>query len=164
MDFGDALAAYRRAPDELDAAIAGLSDAGLDMAHAPGEWSTRQIVHHLADGEAHWLTSIKMALLESGSSYRHNDWNNDASSDALGYRTRAVHESLALFRAQRAHVGQLLGELPAAWERSVQFNWTESGDQARPRTVAVSDIINMQIRHAAAHIAEINENRRAGGQ
>ena len=162
MDYDEALGTYRRAPDELDSAVAGLSDSDLDRTRAPGEWTTRQIVHHLADGEAHWLTPIKMALLESGSSYHHNTWHQEASPMALGYSTRAVSASLALFRAQRGHVLQLLVELPGAWERTVEFNWTDSGDESKRQTVSVADVVNMQIRHAAEHIAEIRENRRRG--
>lgn len=164
MNFAEALTAYTCAPDDLDAAVADLSESDLDTARASGEWTTRQIVHHLADGEAHWLTPIKMALLESGSSYRHNTWNQDASPEALGYSTRAIQQSLALFRAQRTHVIQLLRELPGGWDRAIEFNWTESGDESKRRTVSVSDIITMQIRHAAEHIAEIHENLRLIGR
>ncbi|MEK7693554.1 MAG: DinB family protein, partial [Chloroflexota bacterium] len=155
MDFENALAAYEQAPDELDMAVAGLSDAELDTARSAGEWTTRQIVHHLADGEAHWLTPIKMALIEPGFVYYHNNWNQEASSGALAYATRQVAQSLALFRAQRTHILQLLQELPGAWDRYVEFTWLEPDNESKRRRVTVADIINMQIRHAAGHIAEI---------
>jgi uncharacterized damage-inducible protein DinB len=164
VDFEEALAAYEQLPDELDVAVARLSDADLDTTRSAGEWTTRQIVHHLADGEAHWLTPIKMALIEPGFVYHHNTWNQEASSDALAYAMRPIEPSLALFRAQRAHIAQLLRDLPGAWERHVEFNWLESADNSKHRRVPVADIINMQIRHAAGHIAEINENRRAAGR
>jgi uncharacterized damage-inducible protein DinB len=164
VDFEEALAAYEQLPDELDVAVARLSDADLDTTRSAGEWTTRQIVHHLADGEAHWLTAIKMALIEPGFVYHHNTWNQEASSDALAYTTRPIEPSLALFRAQRTHVLQLLHALPGAWDRHVEFNWLDSGDQLKRRNVTVADIINMQILHAAGHIAEINENRRAAGR
>lgn len=161
MDFEEALAAYEQAPDELEVSVFGFSDADLDTTRSAGEWTTRQIVHHLADGEAHWLTPIKMALIEPGFAYHHNTWNQEASSDALAYATRPIEPSLALFRAQRVHVLQLLHALPGAWDRHVEFNWLESAGESKRRRVPVADIINMQIRHAAGHIAEINENRRA---
>jgi uncharacterized damage-inducible protein DinB len=164
MNSEEALAAYEQVPDELDMAVAGLSDADLDTTRSAGEWTTRQIVHHLADGEAHWLTPIKMALIEPGFVYHHNNWNQEASSNALAYTTRQVAQSLALFRAQRTHILQLLRELTGAWDRHVEFNWLESGTESTSRKVSVADIINMQIRHAAGHIAEINENRRAAGR
>lgn len=164
MEFDEALAAYEQAPDELDLAVAGLSDADLDTTRSAGEWTTRQIVHHVADGEAHWLTPIKMALIEAGFVYHHNHWNQEASSDALAYATRQVAQSLALFRAQRTHILKLLQELPGAWDRYVEFTWLEPDNESKRRNVTVADIINMQIRHAAGHVAEINENRRAAGR
>ena len=32
-------------------ALAGASDAELDVAPSPGKWTAREIVHHLADSE-----------------------------------------------------------------------------------------------------------------
>ena len=164
MNFENALAAYEQAPDELDTAVAGLTDADLNTTRSAGAWTARQIVHHLADGEAHWLTPIKMALIEPGFVYRHNNWNQEASSDALAYATRPIAPSLALFRAQRVHVLQLLHALPGARDRHVEFDWLESSGESKRRRVPIADIINMQIRHTAGHIVEIYENRRAAGR
>jgi hypothetical protein len=52
-------------------------------------------------------------------------------------------------------VSQLLADIPAALLRHVMFAW---GDQQRRVTVA--DIVNVQITHVAAHIAEIREDAR----
>jgi hypothetical protein len=43
----------------LEAALAELSESGLDQAKAPGERTIRQIVHHVVDGPEH-INEIKL--------------------------------------------------------------------------------------------------------
>src|SRR5262249_57327375 len=42
---------YRRGYQEVAEAIAGATEAELDARPAPGKWTAREIVHHLADSE-----------------------------------------------------------------------------------------------------------------
>jgi hypothetical protein len=151
LESADMLAAYRRGTADLEAAVADCRD--IDARRASGEWSTRMILHHLADGEALWLQPLKLALLQDGFEYRHNVWVQEGSGEALAYATRDVAPSVALFRSRREHAGILLAAIPDAMERHVMFAW---GDQQRRVTVA--DIVNMQIGHLATHIAEIQAN------
>ncbi len=145
---------YMRGPDRLGEAVAGLSDAGLDLARTPGEWTIRQIVHHLADGELHWATPIKMALAESGRTYAHNLMDEDRWAEVLDYGDRPVESSLALIRALRAHVADLVRHLPDAWERHVSFG---EDAQWRPTVAELMAIVN---RHFEEHVEEILETRR----
>jgi uncharacterized damage-inducible protein DinB len=45
---------YASLPERLAAAVNGLSDDQLNLTGGPDEWSVRQIIHHLADGQAVW--------------------------------------------------------------------------------------------------------------
>src|SRR5262245_34245078 len=45
-------------------ALAGASDADLDSRPAPGKWTPREIVHHLADSEM--TSAIRLRLLVTG--------------------------------------------------------------------------------------------------
>src|SRR5215469_18818286 len=47
----EGLALYARGPQELEAALAGLSEADLHLSRETGEWSIRAIVGHLAGTE-----------------------------------------------------------------------------------------------------------------
>ena len=49
----------------VEKALAGLTDAGLDLARAEGKWTIRQIAHHIADAELLWEVAIKSALGET---------------------------------------------------------------------------------------------------
>jgi hypothetical protein len=156
----DTLRAFGAGPDALERAVRDLPSVRLDAARSPGAWSTRAIVHHLADGEAHWLTCIKIALLGDGVLYRHNNWLQDASAEALVYASRDIAPSLALFRANREHVAQLLRDIRGAWDRCVLFEWSDASEP--PRRTRVRDVVEMEVRHVTEHLAEIAGNLAAG--
>lgn len=158
MGDDDKLAVYTRQIGELRALVERLADADLDVRRASDAWSSRQIVHHLADGEALWLAPLKMALLKDGYAYTHNAWLQDASSEALAYEARPIDASLRLFEAQRTHVAQLMGAISGALQRSVQFTSVTDQGEPQERTVSVANIVEMEIAHGAAHIAEIGTN------
>ena len=145
---------YVQGPDRLEAAVAGLADVGLDFPQTPGTWTIRQIVHHLADGELHWATPIKMALAESGRTYAHNLMDEDRWAEALDYTGRPIEPSLALIRGLRAHVAELVQHLPDAWERHVIFG---EGAEWKPSVAELMVIVN---RHLQEHVEEILETRR----
>lgn len=148
----EVLAWYEAGPDRLEAALAGLAEADLDLTRAPGKWSIRQIVLHLVDSDATSLQRIKFALAEPGRVLRGNPYDPDVWADGLDYAHRPVAAEVALFRAIRAHVGGLLRHLPGALDRAIQ---NEAGQATRVRTLT-----QMLAGHAMDHIEQIWETRR----
>lgn len=57
----DCIAAIRAFPAELKAALPG---ARLDQPYREGGWTTRQVVHHLADSHMNAFTRFRLALTE----------------------------------------------------------------------------------------------------
>src|SRR5579872_2820590 len=53
------------APNRLEAAVKGLSDAQLDTPYREGGWTVRQVVHHLADSHMNAYVRIRLALTET---------------------------------------------------------------------------------------------------
>ena len=151
---GDTLALYAGAVDELQAALAGLSEAELDLARAPGEWTIRQIVHHLTDGESLFLLPMKMALVESGRPYTLN-WPEGNAVWGESYAERPIAPALDLFRAIRVHIAQIEQRWPDSWDRHVVAN----GRQWR-----FGDFMDIVTNHALEHIDEIREIRRTHGR
>ena len=137
------------------AALAGLSEADLDRSLAPGAWTMRQIVHHLADGEIVWSVFLRMALGAPGASAQ-LDWypGNEEWAGALNYAGRPIEAAAALFRAQRLYTAHLLEHLGPRWEQCVLV-----GGQ----TMRVVDIACLLTAHAAEHVAEICRIREQGG-
>lgn len=52
--------------DDVRAALAGLAADELDRRLAPGEWSPREIVHHLGDSETNSYIRLRRLLAEDG--------------------------------------------------------------------------------------------------
>jgi len=152
-----ALACYADAPAQLEAALAGLEEADLDCGPADGGWTIRQIVHHIADGDDLWGACVKMALgSQTGFSLQ---WywarSQDEWAKVWRYADRAIAPSLALFRANRAHIVQLVQGVPDAWSRCMLIQMPDG----REESVPVGDIIAMQGRHALGHTADIRRIR-----
>lgn len=139
----------------LDDALAGLTEAQLDLARAPGKWSIRQIVHHLVDSDATVLARAKFALAEPGRFLNPNPYDPDRWAEGLDYAGREIGPALALFRAVREHLLQLVDHLPGAWERG----WVGPAG-AGP---LVGKSLEMLAIHAFGHIDQILETRRVHG-
>ncbi len=153
----EGLALYARGPQELEAALAGLSEADLHLSRAEGEWSIRAIVQHLAGTETLFAPSMEMALAESGRTYHPNlPISNQRTAKELDYAGRPIEPSLALIRAVHAHILQLAQHVPGAWERYVQ---DPSG-----RKRSFGDLVTIVATHIPEHIDEILEIRRIHGR
>lgn len=155
---------YASGPHMLDDALAGLSQSDLDLAPAPDQWSIRQIVHHVAEGDDLWALPLKVALAKPGAPYR-QDWYtpDNAWADLLDYAHRPAESSLALFHATRAHMADLLRHLgpDAVWSRSVMYAWP---GQQQPHPVTVAEIVESQAIHPFAHADEIRAIRQLHGR
>ncbi len=150
----EVLARYAQGPDDVEAALAGLSNADLDLTRAPGEWTIRQIVHHLVDGDTlQLLPRAKMALTEPGRSVAADAWDQDVWATTL-YARLPIAPALALLRATRQYVVQLVGLYPDAWERSVAVR----------RQTTIGEMIGGLAQHTAEHIDEIQQTRRVHGR
>jgi len=160
--IGEVLAAYVAGPEMLDAALAGLTDDGFGQRIAPGEWSVREIVQHLIEGDLMWGECLKVAIVQPGFSWP-LDWytGNDPFASALRYDARALGPTLALFRAHHAYIAEMLRQLPDVWDHPLTVSWPWI---AEAHTFTVAAIVAMQARHVVRHCAEIAAIRaRYGG-
>ena len=152
------LALYTRGGNDVEAALAGLTETDLDLRRAPEEWSIRQIVHHLAETDSMHLMIFASALAQSGCTFIRNPYDQDHWVEALAYSERAIEPSLALLNASRRHIAQLFQHIPDYWDRYVLLkfaSWEGEGDQ-----VTVGAFLDGLNWHLAEHCAEIHETRR----
>jgi lactoylglutathione lyase len=151
------LALYAHMPEELDAALSGLSASDCDLSKKAGSWSISYIVHHLADGELLYLEGMLAALSTPGHKQTpYITGGNDATSENLGYAHRPIEPSLALFRAVHGYFTGLGHQLPGAWKRETV---SDGG-----RKASFGELVAYSIRHSAEHIEEIYEIRRIHGK
>ena len=148
------LARYAEGPEQLERALEGLDEAGLDARVSQDGWSVRQVVHHIVDGDDLWKLCIKSALGNEDGEFTlgwYRAQSQDVWADRWRYSARSVDVSLALFRATRDHIVQLLEHVPDAWQRSIRVR-TPDGQTER---VTVGTVIQMQADHAVHHIGQI---------
>ena len=97
-------------------ALARVTPEELDAHPAPGKWSARQIVHHLADSEMTAAVRFRLLLAEDRPAIK--GYDQDRFADRLHYE-RSHEASLELFRAARKiSIGD------AAWRISPPFMTT----------------------------------------
>lgn len=156
------IARYAEGPALLEHALAGLQDADLDAPPAQGGWTIRQIVHHIVDGDDLWKACIKAALgNEQGEFTLEWYWvvPQDTWAERWAYDRRAIDVSLALFEATRAHVTQLVAQVPDGWSRSIAVR-KPTGETPR---LTVGAIVEMQADHVQHHVERILAIRKERG-
>lgn len=108
---------YRRSLEAFEAAVAALSVDDLDSSAAPGEWTVRAIIHHVADTEVIAGGRLRLILARDGAPLVAYD--EKRLTDASDVRSRPIEASLALTRAiHAATLGLLEAATPAAWQHS----------------------------------------------
>ena len=151
------LARYASGPDQLEAAIEGLAPADLDLALDDDSWTIRQIVQHVVDGDDLWRIGIKAALGDTRSAFDlrwYWELEQDTWAESWNYAGREVEPSLALLRAARCQVVQLLEQTPGAWERSLPFLGSRG-----ETTISLADMVEMQAEHVVGHVDDIRKIR-----
>src|SRR6266576_6275765 len=99
------VAKYKEGYHAVADAVAGATDAELDAKPAPGKWSAREIVHHLADSEM--TSAIRLRLLVAEERAQIRPYDQELFARTLHY-DRPIATSLLAFQAARASTADLL--------------------------------------------------------
>jgi uncharacterized damage-inducible protein DinB len=150
-DHDASLAVLAALPENLRAAIEGLSTAQLDTPYRDGGWTVRQLVHHLADSHMNAYIRIRLALTEDWPIIKPYDEKLWAElPDAL---TAPPDLSLRLLDALHYRWVLLLRSLSEdQWQRG--YNHPENGRQSIAEAVA---LYAWHCRHHTAHITELRK-------
>lgn len=135
-------------------ALLKISPAELDARPAPGKWSPREIVHHLADSETTASIRIKRLLSEDRPVIQAYD--QDEYARRLHYE-RPYEASLELFRAVRASTAELLGCLSEA-------EWLREGTHSEHGRYGVDTWLRIYAQHAHKHADQIRTARGSAGK
>ncbi len=121
-----------------------LGAAGLERSTAPGKWTAREILCHLADCEVAFAFRLRQALAEP----RHVIQPFDQEAWAQCYPGLSVKSALDAFGALRAWNIALLAAAPAAaWSKMV--NHPERGD------ITFQTVVETMGGHDLNHIAQL---------
>jgi DinB family protein len=136
---------YRAVAD----AIAGATDAELDARPAPGKWTAREIVHHLADSEM--TSAVRMRNLIATDNVAIVGYDQDVFAKRLHY-DRPIAASLAAFKAARETTAELLDRLSEA-------DWTREGTHTEHGRYGMDTWLGIYAVHAHDHADQIRRAR-----
>ena len=142
----DPLAALRETPDRIRAVASGWSPAEFERSYAPGKWSAREILIHLAQTELALGNRARMAL--STPNYVAQSFDQDqwiARDRSLGGR-----DALAAFLAMSAMNRAMFESLSAA-DRAVTLSHPEYG------ALTVDWIIHQMAGHQIHHWQQLQQ-------
>jgi hypothetical protein len=137
------------APAQLRAAVHGLGDGRLDTPYRPGGWTTRQVVHHVADSHMNAYCRFKFALTEDNPTIKAYDeaaWANVADTartpvevsltllDALHQRWVVLLESMAAADFARTLQHPERGQVTLDWMLQL-YAWHGKHHVAHVKTV-----------------------------
>ncbi|MEZ4496177.1 MAG: hypothetical protein R2845_05205 [Thermomicrobiales bacterium] len=91
------IAMYAAGYDEIVASLAGITDVEWEAREAPGEWSPRYVVHHMADSEM--ITAVGFRLMIATDGAPMIDYDQDHLARVLHY-DRPIENSLEAFRSR----------------------------------------------------------------
>lgn len=152
QDRAGLLIAYAHGPQLLKDALAELPPECLDFKPAPGTWSVRDIVFHLAESEVHAYVRARTAMAEPGNPIHAYDQDRWAASLDAGAQPLA--EALDLFRLLREMLARQLRSLPeAGW--GATFLHPERGP------VTVEKWLEIYEWHLRAHLAQLERTVKA---
>jgi len=115
-------------------ALAGARDEDLDARPAPGKWTAREVVHHLADSEM--TGAVRLRLLLAVDNPQIQGYDQDEFARRLFY-DRPIEASLDAFKTARRTTGEILERMTDAdWARAAGTH-TEHGRYTAERWLEI---------------------------
>ena len=130
-------------------ALAGAGAADLDARPAPGKWTAREIVHHLADSEM--TSAIRLRLLLAADNPAILGYDQDEFARRLHY-DRPIEASLDAFKAARRTTGEIL-------DRMSENDWRREGTHTEHGRYTVEKWLEIYATHAHQHAEQIRVAR-----
>jgi hypothetical protein len=139
---------YRDGHKEVMAALDGIKEDELDRS-ASGEWTPREIAHHLADSEMNGAIRLRRLLAETAPAI--NGYDEVAYAKRLTM-DRPISPSLEAMRGARESTAQLL-------DRLTEEDWKRAGTHSERGRYTVEDWLATYAAHGHDHAAQIRRSR-----
>lgn len=144
---------FTSALDYLDSALTNVPEQGWDWAEKEGEWSLRQILHHLAEDCNVYAFIIERGLATPGCKVYFGEFpGNLAWSNMLAWHERPIEIARELMHAHRKYLAELVGHFPDRWENTVAF-YNESNKKVAEQSV--EKMMVMLTEHMREHVEMI---------
>ena len=152
MDHYVMIEQYLAGPGLLRRAIAGMTKGQLLARPTPGQWSTQEVVCHLADYEPIYADRMKRVIALKEPELLKGDPGLFAAR--LAYDRRDVEEELALIEITRKQMARILRALkPEDFQRT--------GGHSRDGALTLENLLQRITAHVPHHVRFVVEKRRA---
>jgi hypothetical protein len=141
---------YEKGIEALQNAVRGVPEGMADRQPAPGKWTIREILAHLADAEIVGAARFRWIAAEPGSALKAFDQNAWATN--LAYQKQEVQASLDAFRALRTSTAAMLRTLPDS-------AWSNTGVHEERGEVSLIDLVRLNAEHVEKHAQQISNIR-----
>ena len=141
---------FRRGPELLAMVLTGVFGEEEDFVAAPGRWSIRQIIAHLADSEMVCAQRMRQIVAEEQPTLMAFD--QEAWTRNLDYARRKPKQSLESFRRVRAENYELLKELPEA-------AYARTGNHSQRGPITLRFQVELLAEHAESHVRQMQAIR-----
>jgi hypothetical protein len=149
------IARFKQSEQWLRDSIDGLSEDDLSARPIAGEWSIREILQHMADGEIIAAGRLRRVLAEPTPELA--GYDAAMFGETMNYQAIPVGVALDVFTAVRNHSVAIVENLqPEQWNRSGIH--TDFGEQN------VERIVEGGGNHVESHVNQIREVRAALGR
>jgi hypothetical protein len=132
--------------------LVGAGEKELDARPAPGKWTAREVVHHLADSEM--TAAVRARLLVAIERPQIVGFDQDEFARRL-YYDRPIEASLDAFKAARRVTAELL-------EKLNETDWTREGTHTEHGPYTLERWLEIYATHAHEHAEQILVARAAG--
>lgn len=154
VDRREMISRIRELPARIETMVAGLDERQLDVPGGEGEWSVRQVMHHLADAHLNGFVRMKLVITEEKpilKPYDQEKWAELPDTTEL-----PIDPSMAILRGIHERWGVLLESLP-------EQAWRRQGVHLEAGLLSLDDLLATFVRHGEAHLEQMAEIRQANG-
>ena len=145
------LVEYYEATSDIEQVLGELSEPQLEFRERAGDWSVRQVVHHLADIEVG--DAMRLRLMLAHESPLIVAYDEELFAANLHY-DRKIESSVGTFFALRMSNGAILEQISEA-------DWARSGRHEEHDLYTVEILVRKSIEHDRLHSAQIERALRA---
>ena len=155
------IAHFLAAGEQFCAAVQDLPEHLLECSATPGEWSIRQITHHVADDADVWCFALKRAIATPGAALRFEGFpGNEPWAAALGFDHRPVQTALDLLMAHRRMMAELAAWVKQDWEQCTVQGYDDKGNLITQWNIG--QILEMLTGHLEEHLSTVHAIRARG--
>lgn len=144
---------YGKGTGAVKEALEGITEAQLDARPEPNEWTAREIVHHLVDGEIRSAVRLRQLIAEDDPLIQ--GYDQDVYARTLHY-DRPIDGAIDMIAAARNSSAALMARLTDA-------DWSRSGMHTESGRYSVADWLSIYTAHPFDHADQIRRARASAG-